>query len=87
MDALRELVLSLGDALCTGDLAGHLRAWRRVVRGEVDGETRVTLIGAAAEDAGAAAGPIPLAARPARRAETVSNRALVAGEGAVREPA
>lgn len=82
MDALRELVFSLWDALCTGDLAGHLWAWRRVVRGEVDGETLVTLTGAAVEDAGAAAVPASFAARPVRRAKPVANQALIAEETA-----
>jgi hypothetical protein len=87
MDALQEIVLTLWDALRCGDLAGHLRAWRRVVRGEVDGETRVTLTGAVVADAGAPAVPAPAAAQPARRSEPVLNHALSASEGAVRGPA
>ncbi len=33
---MRELVCSLWDALCNGDLAGHLRSWWRTVSGQID---------------------------------------------------
>lgn len=44
MNALREFVCTLADALASGDWGGHLRAWWRVARGQVDGETRVVLL-------------------------------------------
>jgi hypothetical protein len=67
MNALKELGFTLWDALCCGDIPGHLRAWRRVVRGQVDLEARVVLTGAAVEEAGfqaAPACPVGTADRP-----------------------
>jgi hypothetical protein len=40
---IRELGATLGDALRYGDLAGHIRAWLSVVRGEVLPGDRVVI--------------------------------------------
>ncbi len=35
-EAIKELWAILVDAMATGDLGGHLKAWLRVIRGQVD---------------------------------------------------
>jgi hypothetical protein len=57
MDARQELYSTLGDAICCGDLVGHLRAWWRVVRGEIDVEARIVPAGAAVADTGVPTAP------------------------------
>ncbi len=45
MELLRELWAALVDAAECGDLAGHLRAWWEVVRGDVAQVTGLTVWG------------------------------------------
>jgi len=58
MNALQELLDTLNDVICYGDLVGHLRAWWRVVRGEVDMEAQIVPAGAAVADIS----PVPIPA-------------------------
>ncbi len=62
MNALQELYSTLLDVIWYGDLAGHLRAWWRVVRGEIDVEAQVVLTGMAVADAPPA--PVTAVAAP-----------------------
>ena len=74
MNALKELCLTLWDAICCGDLSGHVRAWLRVVRGQVDVEARVVLTGAAVEEAGEQTAPARPVGLPAQAQAEMANR-------------
>lgn len=50
MNALQELLDTLNDVIYCGDLVGHLRAWWRVVRGEVNMEAQIVPAGTAVAD-------------------------------------
>ena len=50
MKALQELVATLADVVCCGDLWGHLQSWWRVVQGEIDVEARIIPTGAVVAD-------------------------------------
>ena len=60
MNTLQELFDTLSDVICYGDLVGHLRAWWRVVRGEIDVEAQIVPAGTAVADISRA--PVPAVA-------------------------